>query len=341
MSFRVDRKDMHSPSVAIVGSESLLGKDVRELILERGLDVRVQLIGADEEETGKIIEEGDEAVVITPLDKTNLASADVVLLTGSAASSRRAWELTGAGGVPVVDATRALDDLPSARLRAPYAERGVVEGGGSPLIVAHPAAVALAMFFGQLEKFGVRRSLVEIFEPASERGQGGIDELHQQTVRLFSFQSLPKEIFDAQLAFALLARFGVESPHSLEMMETAVERHLASLLAGRASRTPMPSLRLVQAPVFHGYSISAWVELEAEAAEEAVVGALAADRIDIRATAEDAPTNVGAAGADGIIVGNVRRDRNIRRAFWFWIVTDNLRMSAGNAVELVKQLCAV
>jgi aspartate-semialdehyde dehydrogenase len=133
----------------------------------------------------------------------------------------------------------------------------------------------------------------------------------------------------------------VESPHSLELMETAVERHLASLLAGRASRTPMPSLRLVQAPVFHGYSISAWVELEEEAEEEAALGALAADRIDIRATAEDAPTNVGAAGTDGIIVGNVRRDRNIRRAFWFWIVTDNLRMSAGNAVELVKQICAV
>ncbi|MCC6391223.1 MAG: hypothetical protein IT167_11525 [Bryobacterales bacterium] len=333
---------MHSPSVAIVGSETLLGKDVRELIRERGLEVRVQLIGADEEETGKITEEGDEAVVITPLDKTNLASADVVVLTGSAASSRKAWELTGAGKAPVVDVTRALDDLPPARIRAPHAERGVVEGGGSPLIVAHPAAVALAMFFGQLEgKFGVRRSLVEIFEPASERGQQGIDELHQQTVRLFSFQSLPKEIFDAQLAFALLARFGVESPHSLELMETAVERHLASLLAGRASRTPMPSLRLVQAPVFHGYSISAWVELEEEAGEEAVLGALAADRIDIRAAAEDAPTNVGAAGTDGIIVGNVRRDRNIRRAFWFWIVTDNLRMSAGNAVELVKQICAV
>lgn len=332
---------MHSPSVAIVGGESLLGKDVREMLRESDFETRVQLIGADEEEAGRITGEGDEAVVITPLDRTNLESAGVILLTGSAAGSRKAWELMKAGPVPIVDVTRALDDLPSARVRAPYAERGVVERGGSPLIVAHPAAVALALVFEQLEKFGIRRSLVEIFEPASERGQGGIDELHQQTVRLFSFQSLPKEIFDAQLAFALLARFGVESPHSLESTEALVERHLASLLAGRGSRTPMPSLRLVQAPVFHGYSISAWVELEEEAGEEAVLGALAANRIDIQAAAEDSPTNVGVAGTDGIIVGNVRRDRNIHRAFWFWIVTDNLRMSAGNAVELVKQVCAV
>ena len=35
-----------------------------------------------------------------------------------------------------------------------------------------------------------------------------MDELHQQTVNLLSFQPLPKDVFDAQVAFNLVARYG-------------------------------------------------------------------------------------------------------------------------------------
>ena len=49
-----------------------------------------------------------------------------------------------------------------------------------------------------------------MFEPASEHGQRGMDELHQQTVNLLSFQPLPKDVFDAQVAFNMVARVRAE-----------------------------------------------------------------------------------------------------------------------------------
>ena len=103
--------------------------------------------------------------------------------------------------------------------------------------------------------------MVHVFEPASERGQRGLDELQQQTVAVLAFQKLKTDVFDAQLAFNLLARYGEEALEPLEGIEQRVERHLASLLAGWPG-VPMPSLRVIQAPVFHGHSFSVWVEFE-------------------------------------------------------------------------------
>jgi len=202
----------------------------------------------------------------------------------------------------------------------------------------HPASIALALFLTQLRKAGaIRRSVVEVFEPASERGKEGIDELQKQTVGLLSFKPLPKEVYDAQVSFSLLPRYGSDSPHSLEEIELKIDRHLASLLAG-AGNVPMPSLRLIQAPVFHGYSLSAWVEFESNPGREAMVEALTLPRIDLRAKDEEPPTNVGVAGQGGITVGAITPDRNEPKAFWFWVVTDNLRISAENALEVAREL---
>ena len=39
----------------------------------------------------------------------------------------------------------------------------------------------------------VKRAVATVFVPASEHGQKGMDELHEQTVNLLSFQQLPKD----------------------------------------------------------------------------------------------------------------------------------------------------
>ena len=54
----------------------------------------------------------------------------------------------------------------------------------------------------------VRFAAATVLEPASEFGRAAMDELHQQTVSLLSFQSLPRAIYDAQAAYNLLAGMG-------------------------------------------------------------------------------------------------------------------------------------
>ena len=46
------------------------------------------------------------------------------------------------------------------------------------------------------------------FEPVSEAGRAGIEELESQTGQLLSFQGVGQPVFDTQVAFNMLDRFG-------------------------------------------------------------------------------------------------------------------------------------
>ena len=74
---------------------------------------------------------------------------------------------------------------------------------------AHPVAVMLALVAGRLQaKLAVTSVAATVMEPASEHGRAAMDELHQQTVNLLSFQTLPREQYDAQVSFNLLPELG-------------------------------------------------------------------------------------------------------------------------------------
>jgi len=330
-------------AVAIVGGESLLGREFRDLIAEQRLPIRVKLIGVDESSL-TLTEQDGEPVVITPLDEENLANSAVTILAGSQDSSRRALALAAsrAAGPSLIDMTYAAEDEPAARLRAPLVEPpGYTIPAGAVHVIAHPAAIALALFRARADAaFRIRRWLAHIFEPASERGQRGLDELKNQTVSLLSFQQLPKEIYDAQTGFNLLARYGEEAPQTLESIELRIERHLASLL-GSHGAAPMPSIRLVQAPVFHGYSISVHAEFEERPDEQTLAEALSSPEVDVRMGDLEPPNNVGIAGQGGIAVGAISLDRNNPNGCWFWVVADNFRLTAENALAITRSVLAV
>ena len=327
------------PAVAIVGGESLLGKEVRELFESAGLPASVSLIASDEGEESSIIATGrDEPIVISSFQVADLATARIVVLAGSSESSRKALERVQAVNptAVVIDLSGALEDVPTAQLRAPLIEPLNYSAVGPIQVIAHPAATALAIFLIQLRGAGaIHRCVADVFEPASERGQAGIDELQKQTVSLLSLKPLSKDVYDAQVSFNMLAQYGSDSPHSIEEIELKIDRHLATLLSGAGSLT-MPSLRLIQAPVFHGYSMSVWVEFEENPGRNAIVDALVSTKIDLRAHDEEPPTNVGVAGQEGITVGAIAPDRNQPRAYWFWLVGDNLRITAENALEVAR-----
>jgi len=327
-------------TVALVGSDSLLAREVRDLAGRNDTAIDLRLIATEGESEGVLTRVGDEPAVVGKLTAVSLSGADVVVLAGGADSSAKALHLLGDPPVsPIVDLTFAAEDLPGARLRAPSVETETPEDAMIH-VIAHPAAIAIALFLKRLHAAeAVRRAVIQIFAPASEQGAGGIEELQQQTVSLLSFKSMPRAVFDAQLGFNVLARYGEEAPIALEQSEMRIERHLASLLAAQEEGgAPMPSLRVLQAPVFHGYGFSAWVEFENAPEMELVEQSLAAATIEVRGAEFEPPTVVGQAGQGGITVGAIAPDRNDFSAAWFWFVTDNLRLAADNALAVTRQI---
>lgn len=325
---------MTQPTVALIGSDTLLGRDLREQLAEQRFPARVEAVSGSEESV--ITQEGGEPVVLPGLESVLLNQPEIVMLAGPRDASRRAFETAGrAGAQPMwIDLTGGLEEEPAARICAPSLRRA--PHPGAIHVIAHPAALALVSVLDPLYAVGpVSRTVASIFEPASERGQPGIDELQRQTASLLSFRPLPKEIFDAQISFNMLPRYGTEAPVRLEGVEQRIERHVATMLG--ASGGPLPSLRLLQAPVFHGYSVSLWIEFERRVDAGEIAHALDAAGIDVRTGDLDPPTNAGVAGQSGVSAGVIEADRSNPKACWLWLAGDNYRLVVDNAILAARE----
>jgi aspartate-semialdehyde dehydrogenase len=205
-----------------------------------------------------------------------------------------------------------------------------------PVVVAHPAATVLALLALRSEKVGkIQRMVATVFEPASENGQKGMDELHEQTVNLLSFQELPKNVFDIQVAFNLVARYGQRSELALEAVSERIRNHYKQIAHGATE----PALQVLQAPVFHGHGFSVYLEMEKAVSSEELSQALAGEHVVLSGSPEDTPTNVSAAGQGDILV-TLTIDPNHKNGVWLWATTDNLRVAALSAVECAETMTA-
>lgn len=333
-------KEPTIPQVCLVGSESLRGADLRDLLRESILGARLKLLSGGEPGTAILSAVEDEPVVLEPMDEEALNASRIVFLAGTAELNQKAFALIRPGpeAPVVIDLTRTLDDHPAARVRAPMAEPEGTSIASFVHVVAHPAAILVAALLQRLGTAGsIRRSVITAFEPASERGMEGVEELQQQTVKLLSFQTQPKAVFDEQLAFNLLTHFGEEAPVSLQSVQEGIERHMATLLSATPA-VPMPNLRLVQPAVMHGHAASVWVLFAERPDVAAIEAALESAPFDYRGAGTTQPNPVGMAAQTGIAVGQVEADRNEARAIWVHAVADNFRLVSQNAISVATDV---
>jgi aspartate-semialdehyde dehydrogenase len=326
--------------LAIVGAGSLKGKEVAEVLNDRNFpSIDVKLLD-DDESLGKLEAVRDEVTFIQNVRTEQFQNIDFTFFASDAESTRKNWKTAHNAGSAIIDLSSALEDEPGAAVRSPWIERQlgqslIPELQPGPAVVAHPAAVVLGLLLLRVQKATqVKRVVATVFEPASEHGQKGMDELHEQTVNLLSFQPMPKNIFDTQVAFNMVARYGENSVPALATVESRVLRHYQRIVGAYA---PLPSLLLVQAPIFHGHAFAVHLELAQVADVESISRALADDHVNLTHGAEDAPTNVNAAGQADILVA-VTPDASQPNGFWLWAASDNLRIAAATAVECAETM---
>ncbi len=327
--------------VAIVGAASLKGKELADVLNDRNFpSAQVKLLD-DDESLGQLEAVGDEVTFIQKLRVDEFRNVDFTFFASDPDCTLRLWKAARDSGSAIIDMSYALENDPDAVVRSPWVERQLGTGLIPELqpkaaVTAHPAAVVLAMLLLRIQKSGViRRVSATVFEPASEHGQKGMDELHQQTVNLLSFQPLPKNIFDAQVAFNLVARYGEQSAPPLSAVEGRVMKHCRRI----APEAPVPSLLLLQAPIFHGHAFAIHIELDQVADVEKIAAALSGEHVNLTHGADESPTTVNAAGQDDIQV-SVVPDSSQPNSFWIWAASDNLRVAAFTAVECAETMAA-
>jgi aspartate-semialdehyde dehydrogenase len=327
---------------AIVGAASLKGKEIAEMLNERNFPASDVRLLDDDESLGQLEAMGDEISFIQSVRAEQFEHVDFTFFAADADCTRKNWKRARDAGSAIVDLSSSLENEAGASVRSLWVERerGQVLAPDlqpGPCVTAHPVAVALALLLLRAQRAGtIRRVTATVFEPASEHGQRGMDELHQQTVNLLSFQPLPKDVFDAQVAFNMLARYGQRSQPALASVEGRILRHYQKI-AGEG--VLQPSLLLLQAPVFHGHALAVFLEMENAVDVSAVSQALAGDHVSIPAAEEESPSNVNSAGQANILLA-VKADPGTPNGVWLWAAADNLRISALTAVECAESMTA-
>ena len=327
---------------AIVGAASLKGKEVAELLNERNFPAADVRLLDDDESLGQLEAMGDEISFIQRVRAEQFEHVDFTFFASDQDSTRRTWRDARDAGSAIIDLSGVLEDQAGATVRSLWIERerGQVappELQPGPCVTAHPVSITLALLLLRARKAGViRRAVATAFEPASEHGQRGMDELHQQTVNLLSFQPLPKDVFDAQLAFNLISRYGQKSHPALDSIEASVLRHFRKVAGSDA---PQPALMMLQAPIFHGHAVALFLEMESAVDPSALTQALTGDHVTIASADEDWPSNVSAAGQGDIQLA-LKPDPVHSSGVWLWAAVDNLRVSALTAVECAENMMA-
>ncbi|HWH57631.1 MAG TPA: Asd/ArgC dimerization domain-containing protein [Terriglobales bacterium] len=328
--------------VAIVGAGSLKGKEVAELIDQRNFPaVDVKLLD-DDESLGQLEAMKDEITFIQSVRSEHFDKIDFTFFASDADCTRKNFKQVQAAGSAIVDLSYALENEPGATIRAPWVQRqlGQVDAldlQPGPAVVAHPAALVLALLLGRLRATSpITKAVATVLQPASEHGQKGMDELHEQTVSLLSFQQLPKKQFDVQVAFNLVSRYGEQASSSLLAVSERVVNHYKKI---SPEQNLVPSVVVVQAPTFHGYVISLNIELSAAADVDILSKALAGEHVSLIPGSQEAPNNVNAAGQGDILV-SVALDSSNANSAWLWIAFDNLRVAATTAVECAEAMAA-
>ena len=327
--------------VVIVGAASLKGKEVAEILRQRNFPVADVRLLDDDESLGQLEAVGDEMNFIQSIRSEQFERADFTFFASDSRSTRNNWKAARDLGNTIVDLSFALEDEAGASIRSPWIERQTgqpiaPELQPGPVVVAHPAATVLALLALRGEKAGkIERMVATVMEPASENGQKAMDELHEQTVNLLSFQELPKSVFDIQVAFNMVARYGSKSDLSLEAVSQRIQKHYQEISRGAANL----SLQVLQAPVFHGHGFSVYLEMEKPIAVGDLSQALAGEHVVVSDNQGDTPTSVSAAGQGDVLV-SLAPDANRKNGVWIWATTDNLRVAALTAVECAETMTA-
>lgn len=217
--------------IGIVGASSLAGKELSDELGASPLAVSDIVLLDVEDAAGQVTAAADEVSFIQRLESSSFDRMDFVFFAGGAAVTKEHWQAARRAGASIVDLTYALEAEKDVLVRAPWVTE-VLVGEKIPhnlpdlntpgVVAGHPVAIMLALAAGRLQaKLALKSVAATVMEPASEYGRAAMDELHQQTVNLLSFQTLPREQYDAQVSFNLLPELGEAAKVKLGRLSNA------------------------------------------------------------------------------------------------------------------------
>lgn len=331
-------------SVAVVGATGVVGREVLDILEERGFPVGSLRLMASGRSAGQKIAFLGREIEVENLATADFEGVDLVLSSSGASVSMEFAPRAVSAGAVVIDKSSAYRMVPDVPLVVPEVNPSAVKAHKGIISSPNCSTIPLVVVLAPLHReFGIKRVVVSTYQAVSGAGRKGGDELVGQYVAALARRPMEIDVFPHQMAFNVL-------PH-VERFEKADGGYSTEEVKVREeSRKIMglPGLRLsatcVRVPVLNSHSESVNIEFErevtADAVREILSNSAGVEIVDNPGEAEY-PMPLDATGRDSVLVGRIRRDESVDHGIALWLSADNLRKGAAlNAVQIAELLFA-
>jgi aspartate-semialdehyde dehydrogenase len=327
--------------VAVVGATGNVGREMLEILAERGFPADEVVALASRRSVGVEASYGERTLKVKALEHYDFTDTDICLMSAGSAASKEWSPKIAAKGCVVIDNSSCWRYDPDVPLVVPEVNAAAVDGFKKKNIIANPncSTAQLVVALKPLhDRATIKRVVVATYQSVSGAGKEAMDELFSQTRAIFSAESPTSEKFPKRIAFNVI-------PHIDVFMEDGSTREEWKMSA-ETKKILDPKIDLVatcvRVPVFIGHSEAVNVEFEKPmSADQArnilreAPGVLVVDKREPGGYV----TPFECVGEDATYVSRLRDDKTVKHGISFWCVSDNLRKGAAlNAIQIAESL---
>jgi len=328
--------------VAVVGGTGNVGREMLQTLAAHEFPVDEVVPLASERSAGKEVSYGeDEILRVRNLEKFDFKGFDLALFSPGAKVSAVHAPRAAAAGCIVIDNTSQFRMDPDVPLVVPEVNPDAIAGYAKRNIIANPncSTIQMVVALKPLHDLArIKRVVVATYQSVSGAGKEGMDELYNQTRKIYMMEEPEAKKFTKQIAFNLIPHIDVFMEDGSTKEEWKMKVETKKILD--------PEIEVVatcvRAPVFVGHSEAVNIEFDSPLSEAEARAALAgAPGVVLLDKRENGgyPTPVECAGEDAVFVGRIRRDDTVAHGLSLWVVSDNLRKGAAlNAVQIAEHL---
>ncbi|MBS9722293.1 aspartate-semialdehyde dehydrogenase [Tianweitania sp. BSSL-BM11] len=327
--------------VAIVGATGNVGREMLNILEERGFPADEVVALASRRSQGTDVSYGDKTLKVRSLEQYDFSDTDICLMSAGGAVSKEWSPKIGKQGCVVIDNSSAFRYDPDVPLIVPEVNADAVTGFTKKNIIANPNCSTAQMLVALKplhDHATIKRVVVSTYQSVSGAGKDGMDELFTQTRAIFVADSVENKKFTKRIAFNVI-------PHIDVFMEDGTTKEEWKMVA-ETKKMLDPKIKVtatcVRVPVFIGHSEAINLEFEkpitAEEARDILREAPGCQVIDKH---EDGGyiTPLESAGEDATFISRIREDSTLDNGLNIWVVSDNLRKGAAlNAVQIAELL---
>ena len=328
-------------NVGVVGATGNVGREMLEILSERGFPTKEVFAIASSSSKGKEVSFGDDILRCHAIDEFDFAQTDIVLMSAGSSVAEKYAPLIAEKGAIVIDNSsfwRYHSDVPlivpevNPEAVADCAKRGII---ANPNCSTAQLVVALKPLH---DKAKIKRVVVSTYQSVSGAGKEAIDELFAQTKAVFTTESVETKKFTKRMAFNLIPHIDVFMKDGYTKEEWKVKAETNKIIGANIALT----CTAVRVPVFISHAEAVNIEFENPISEDeartiltAAPGCMVLDR------REDGGyiTPWEAAGEDAVYISRIRQDTSVENGLDIFVVADNLRKGAAlNSIQIAELL---